>query len=98
MTLFFLSVEYGENSLEWIRAGHDPAIIYDPVTDSFEELKGKGVALGIDSSFPYRGYKRKGFEEGQIVALSTDGLWEATNNKGEMFVKKRIQAIIKKNY
>ncbi len=97
MTLFFLSVEYGKKSLEWVRAGHDPAILYDPVTNSFEALKGKGVALGIDGDFQYTEYNRKGFDTGQIVVLATDGLWESKNDKGEMFGKKSIQAIIKKN-
>ncbi len=94
MTLFFLSVEYGSNRLEWVRAGHEPAIFYDPLTDSFSELKGKGIALGIDGDFQYSRHKKNQFDRGQIVILATDGLWEAINNSGEMFGKERIHKII----
>jgi sigma-B regulation protein RsbU (phosphoserine phosphatase) len=97
MTLFFLSLAYGKNTLEWVRAGHEPAIFYDPLTDSFEELKGKGIALGIDGDFQYNEYERKGCDTGQIIILCTDGIWEAKNSKGEIFGKKRIQNIIKEN-
>jgi sigma-B regulation protein RsbU (phosphoserine phosphatase) len=34
---------------------------------------------------------------GQIIFLSTDGIWEAFNPKGEMFGKERIYDIIRKN-
>ncbi|MCD4721645.1 MAG: PP2C family protein-serine/threonine phosphatase [Desulfobacula sp.] len=97
ITLFFLSVEYGKNTLEWVRAGHEPAIFYDSLTDSFEELKGKGIALGIDGDFQYTEYERRGFKAGQMVILETDGLWEARNSKGEMFGKERIRKILKEN-
>jgi len=98
MTLFFLSVEYGKNSLEWIRAGHEPAIFYDSLTDSFDELKGKGIALGIDGDFQYSRYEKKQFDKGKIVILATDGLWEAMNKQGEMYGKERIYKVIQRNY
>jgi hypothetical protein len=34
------------DSIEWMRAGHDPAILYDPVVDDFHELHGSGMAFG----------------------------------------------------
>ncbi|WP_300455474.1 PP2C family protein-serine/threonine phosphatase [Desulfobacula sp.] len=97
MTLFFLSVAYGKNTLEWVRAGHEPAIFYDPLTHSFETLQGKGIALGIDGAFEYKKYKKTGFDAGQMVVLVTDGLWEAKNKNGAMFGKMRIQQIIEHN-
>ena len=67
----------------WVRAGHDPAIFYDPGTDSFEELAGSGMALGIDEDWHYKAYLKSGLNPGQIIFLSTDGIWEAFNHKGE---------------
>ena len=39
MTLFFLVIDTLKGQLEWVRAGHDPAVIYTPKTDSFQELR-----------------------------------------------------------
>ena len=55
MTMLCISIDVENKNLSWVRACHDPAIIYDPSLDQFEELKGDGLALGIDESkLPYR--------------------------------------------
>jgi sigma-B regulation protein RsbU (phosphoserine phosphatase) len=41
MTLFLARIDRGENRVNWVRAGHDPAILYDPDTDSFSSLGGR---------------------------------------------------------
>lgn len=95
MTLFYMTIDPAGNRIEWVRAGHDPALVYDPVSDTFEELKGSGVALGLDESFRYAANRKTGLHRGQIFALGTDGVWESRNKAGEMFGKKRFQAIIR---
>ena len=72
-------------------------IFYDPGTDAFEELGGSGIALGIDEVWNYTEYTKTALNKGQIIFLSTDGVWEAFNRKGEMFGKERIYDIIRKN-
>ncbi len=48
MTLFLARIDRDENRINWVRAGHDPAILYDPDTDSFSSLNdGNGMPLGI---------------------------------------------------
>ena len=51
MTLFYLTVDAERRALEWVRAGHEPALRYDPESQSFEELRGPGMALGIDARY-----------------------------------------------
>jgi sigma-B regulation protein RsbU (phosphoserine phosphatase) len=97
MTLFYLTVDPEKNLLEWVRAGHDPALVYDPLRDTFEELKGVGVALGVDAGFKYRESHKTGISDGQIIAVGTDGIWEAINKEGEMFGKDRFRDIIRRN-
>lgn len=96
MTLFYLSIHPQEQSIEWVRAGHDPALIYDPLNDTFEELKGRGLALGVDEKFSYDSYRREGLTNGQILTVGTDGIWEAVNLHGEMFGKQRMQEVIRR--
>lgn len=97
MTLFYLSIDPPGGRMEWVRAGHDPALLYDPVRDRFENLMGQGVALGLDEGFVYRGYVRDHLVKGQVIAVGTDGIWESFNPRGEMFGKERLKEIIRRN-
>jgi len=95
MTLFYLMIDLDKRDMSWVRAGHDPAIWYDPPTDKFEELLGDGMALGVDENLQFVQYQKSGLKEGQILLLSTDGLWETRNPAGTMFGKNRIYEIIR---
>jgi sigma-B regulation protein RsbU (phosphoserine phosphatase) len=97
MTLFYLAIDPEQRSLSWVRAGHDPALIYSPESDEFEELKGDGIALGITEDFQYSLQKKQGLRNGQIIVIGTDGIWEAFNSEGQMFGKKRLCDIIRKH-
>ncbi|MGD8303197.1 MAG: SpoIIE family protein phosphatase [Desulfobacterales bacterium] len=92
MTLFYLTIDTKNNCLYWVRAGHDPAIFYDPQTDTFKELRGAGIVLGVDMDGHYTQYQKTG----QIILLGSDGLWEARNPGGEMFGKAPIYEITRK--
>ena len=97
MTLFYVSIDPQNQSLEWVRAGHDPAVIYDPDQDTFEELTGTGLALGVDENYVYQEYRKTGLTRGHIIAIGTDGIWETFNRAGLMFGKKRFRDIIRAN-
>jgi len=97
MTMFFLTLDTETRQIEWVRAGHDPGIVYDPGSDSFSELGGSGIALGVDADWIYEDYKKTDFSNGQIIFLSTDGIWEARNKKGEMLGKEPILNAIQQN-
>ena len=95
MTLFYLAIDPGNQRLQWVRAGHDPALIYDPQQNTFEELTGAGIALGVREDFLYEENAKAGVAEGQIIALGTDGIWEAINRDGQMFGKERFRDVIR---
>ncbi|MBT8329199.1 MAG: SpoIIE family protein phosphatase [Desulfofustis sp.] len=97
MTLFCLTIDPEGQFLEWVRAGHDPALVYSPQMDTFEELKGSGIALGVTDGFQYTENRKTGLQNGQVIAIGTDGIWEAFNTGGEMFGKERYQKIIRDN-
>jgi sigma-B regulation protein RsbU (phosphoserine phosphatase) len=97
MTLFYAVLDNYKKELRWVRAGHDPAIFYDPAKGEFKELNGYGMALGLDGKFKYRENVLTGLTMGQVLLIGTDGLWETQRESGEMFGKDRIKALIKKN-
>jgi sigma-B regulation protein RsbU (phosphoserine phosphatase) len=97
VTMFYMTLDPVKKQLQYVRAGHDPAIFYDPDTDSFEELGGTGMALGVDKNWNVRVHTLPALQNGHIIFLSTDGIWEARNPQGEMFGKEPIYDIIRNN-
>ena len=97
MTFFYCELTERKPEIRWVRAGHDPALIYDPSMDVFDELKGQGLALGLDGSFDYDSFRRR-LEPGQIIIIGTDGIWEMHNKADEMFGKKALMEIIRSNH
>ena len=94
MTLLAMCFDPDHGRIEWVRAGHDPAVLYDPVAGRFDTLGGKGLPLGVDAGARYITQQRVGLANGTIVLLGTDGIWETFNHRGEMFGKARLRAII----
>ncbi|MFC1880520.1 SpoIIE family protein phosphatase [Thermodesulfobacteriota bacterium] len=96
MTLFYAEIDPSEKNISWIRAGHDPALLYSLDSDTFVELMGKGIALGIDGGFEYQVQMVKGLSQGQVLLIGTDGIWETQNESGEMFGKERLKVLIRR--
>jgi sigma-B regulation protein RsbU (phosphoserine phosphatase) len=94
MTLFYGEINMAERIFRWVRAGHDPAFVYDSRTGSFEELTVRGLALGVFEDSNYEESEQK-IEPGQIIVIGTDGIWETHNSRGEMFGKKVLQTVIR---
>lgn len=97
MSLFFLMIEEGSRLISWVRAGHDPAILYDPATDTVEELMGPGMVLGVEEDYFYEHVEKTVETDGTIILMGTDGIWETHNGEGEMFGKDRLSQIIRNN-
>jgi PAS domain S-box-containing protein len=97
MTLFYLSVDPRARTLRWVRAGHDPALLYDSAGDRFEELGGRGMALGVDPAYRYQEGLKTGLASGQLVAVGTDGIWETRDRDGRMFGKERFREVLRRH-
>jgi sigma-B regulation protein RsbU (phosphoserine phosphatase) len=96
MTMVLMSIDPQTREVRWSSAGHDPALIYHPESDSFEELVGGDVPLGIELGLSFREHSRKCATPGAIILIGTDGIWEARNPTGEMFGKMRLRQLVKR--
>ena len=96
MTLFFGIVNPDAGSLQYVSAGHDPAITYLPSANRFGELPGKGPALGLMKGYQYQAEMHV-LTPGEIILIGTDGIWEAHNMRGEMFGKAALKKILADN-
>jgi sigma-B regulation protein RsbU (phosphoserine phosphatase) len=98
MSMFFLEIDVPDQTLTWVRAGHEPALLYDPAKDSFENLSGKGLVLGVEAKYEYREYTYQGWTPESVLVVGTDGIQESRNKKGEMFGLDRLRETIAKHY
>ncbi len=98
VTLYFLEVDTENRVLKWVRAGHDPAIIYCPSTNAFSEAKGKGVALGIDPQWMYEENEIRLPNQPHYILIGSDGAWEVENESGECFGKERLKNALAANH
>lgn len=95
MTLFLCRIDPEKREAAGAGAGHDPLILYDPDSDDFRELAGKGPALGVVENYEYENF-RFFLKPGGILVLCTDGIWEAANKSGVQFGKDRLKGVIRK--
>jgi sigma-B regulation protein RsbU (phosphoserine phosphatase) len=95
LTLCLSVIDPVSRTVRWARAGHDPALIYDPQRDDFQELAGGGTPLGIDADVDYEEFTHGPLCDGQIIMLGTDGIWEMPNARREFFGKDRLREAIR---
>jgi len=97
MSMFFLEIDPAAKTLRWVRAGHEPAVVYSSVSASFSTLGGEGIAMGVVDHVEYRDYAQRGWEPGSVVVIGTDGITETRNKAGELFGDERVRAIVRAN-
>lgn len=93
MTLFHLRIDMAQKRFFWVRAGHDPALLFDPGQGAFTQLAGPGLPLGVYADCRYEEGSHP-ITPGQILAIATDGLWETHNKERELFGKTRFKAVL----
>ena len=97
MSMFFLEVNPSAKTLCWVRAGHEPAMLFGPSGNKSQDLSGEGVALGVIGNYSYSEYTLKDWEAGSVLVVGTDGVRETRNSAGEMFGLRRLQEVISHN-
>ncbi len=94
VTLFLFMIDIDKRELRWVRAGHDPAMVYHPDRNMFKELRGTGLALGVDEDFWYAENIYSDIQKGTVVLIGTDGVWDVENKSKERFGKSRVEKIL----
>lgn len=97
ITMFYSEIDIKEKCFRWVHAGHESALSYDPATDTFDTLGGKGLALGVMEDSVYTEANIQ-IHPGQIILIGTDGLKEACNPQNELFGNERLQMVMRDNY
>ena len=96
MTLFALQIDRRNGRLCWVRAGHDPALVYFKDEDRFDTLDGTGLPLGISGQGAFTENHSNLLPPDTVIAVGTDGIWEARGPEGVMFGKERFKKVIRR--
>ena len=93
ITFFFCVLDPSTGDLSYCNAGHNPPVIVRK-NGSVEYLDGGGPVLGIVPIANYAEYKVK-LECGDVLAIYSDGVTEATNAKNDEFGDERFAEVLK---
>ncbi len=97
VTLLYMVLEAQTRNVRWVSAGHGPVLVYQPDTESFEELSGEDIPLGVEGNWHFREGQRDTWCDGATLVIGTDGVWEARNGDGDMFGKERLRDVVKRH-
>jgi serine phosphatase RsbU (regulator of sigma subunit)/ketosteroid isomerase-like protein len=93
VTCFYAILEEESGSLSYANAGHTLPCCKRHNEDQADELRVRGMPLGLMLGMPYE-EKETTLAPGDVVLLCTDGLVEAHDPQGEMFGTPRLRDVL----
>jgi serine phosphatase RsbU (regulator of sigma subunit)/predicted ester cyclase len=93
VTCFYCILDPKSASLSYANAGHDLPYVLRGSGGECEELRARGMPLGLMPGMSYE-EKETILEAGEVTLLYSDGLVEAHDPKGEMFGFPRLRALV----
>ncbi|MBY0425870.1 MAG: serine/threonine-protein phosphatase, partial [Cytophagales bacterium] len=101
VTLTYCLVDSNTKTMEMVRAGHCPALVYSSQSNSSSFYRQKGLGLGIlrgkDISTHLENVNYS-YGDGDVVLLYSDGLSEARNPGGDEYGYDRIKNFVDFNH
>ena len=94
-TVFLAAVSPMTGQLDFVNAGHEPAIVVSP-DGSTRELRPTGPALGLLPDAEFTAGEGR-LESGDCLVAFTDGLVEARSPAGEAFGAERLRSALRAN-
>ncbi len=95
-TFSLLILDLLSGSVEYSAAGCPPLLHYKFREQLIEEVDTYNIPLGIEKDFLYKG-KTIDFNFGDVILLYTDGAYEQTNKKKQIYGIERLKKSFKKN-
>ena len=86
---FMLGVYEADGSLRFVNAGHEPPLILRAGALQVETIHAHGIVLGIQHGATFTDAACT-LGRGDLLVVYTDGLTEATNERGELYTIDRL--------
>jgi serine phosphatase RsbU (regulator of sigma subunit) len=93
VTCFYCILDPESGSVSYANAGHDLPYVLRGSGGECEELRARGMPLGLMPGMSYE-EKETILNSGEAALLYSDGLVEAHNPKGEMFGFPRLRELV----
>lgn len=95
ITMFYAQYLPSESKLQYSSAGHEPGFYYNAEKNTFEEIKTRGLVLGVSPDTDYKQYELH-INKNDMVILLTDGVTECRD--GERFIESEEVLDVIKQY
>ena len=99
VALFYGILDLNTKKMRFCRAGHEPPILLHPEGE-VDQLPGGGLAVGLDEGELFDEILEEHEVQlisGDLLALYTDGITEATNPHGEEFERVRLATCLQRH-
>ena len=94
MTAFYSVLSPAEGTLHFSNAGHPRPLLWRASTGMIESLHDiAGLPLGLNPRGSYH-HARTTIEPGDVLVCYSDGLTEASNERGDLFGRQRLETAI----
>jgi phosphoserine phosphatase RsbU/P len=97
ITMIYGILDPAASVLRWVRAGHNPALVWRAATARVEALRPAGMAVGMPMHEAFaRGLAlcETRLDPGDLLVIATDGIAESMDAKEEEFSPERLEAVI----
>lgn len=88
ITAMYFQIDTHKNTMNYVRAGHCPALFYSASSGKICFLENEGLGLGILRNSEYDQYVEENtiaYEPGDLLLLYTDGITEAKNPENNQY-------------
>ncbi len=92
MTLFYGNLNHQRRTLEWLSAGHAPVFLLQ--NNQIYDLASSGIPLGISDVATFENSTTIHFNQGDILFIGTDGIWETRDSSDAMFGTERLKELL----
>ena len=93
VTVFYGVYNLKTQILQYINAGHTPALLFHPSTSSCASLFNPTLPLGLFAHTTFESVEIR-LEKGDVLVLYTDGVNEARNSEGKWFGVERLVNLV----
>ena len=97
VTCFFGLLDPADGAVRYVSAGQGPILFYDRAADAFEELPATDLPLGVLEGCQFSEQVKREMKAGDVLAVLTDGFFEAVNAAEEQFGTQRACEVIHRN-
>jgi serine phosphatase RsbU (regulator of sigma subunit)/putative methionine-R-sulfoxide reductase with GAF domain len=93
VTLFYAILSPDSGEVDYVNAGHMPALLVRAADGSAQELRTHGMALGVLPDIHFEDQTAH-LARGDVLVFYTDGVIEASDEKQQMFGRDRLSEVV----